>query len=75
MRLSNVEEEVSTHDTSIIVLEETVDDVEEEITTLQVVNNDILHRLTVIEETVISKILLFVIYATALHSFPKYQSL
>ena len=37
------------------VLEETVDDVEEGLTALQVVNNDILDRVTALEEAVISE--------------------
>ena len=57
LRLWNIEEEVSTHDTSINILEESVDDVQEGITDLQVVNNDILDRLTVVEEAVISKLI------------------
>ena len=50
--------ELDTLTDKMLVLEESVDDVEEGITDLQVVNNDILDRLTVLEDAVISKILL-----------------
>ena len=50
-RVTSLEEDVSTQDaviempeTSMLALEESVDDVEEGITALQVVNNDILDR-------------------------------
>ena len=57
--LSNIEEDVSMHDASITVLAEAVDDVEEGITALHVVTNDILDRLAVVEEVVIGRILVY----------------
>ena len=67
IRLANVDEEVQTHDTDITNLDETmtmlqvsmsdlediVDSVEDDVTALNVENDEIQQRLTVLEETLI----------------------
>ena len=66
VKLANVDEEVQTHDTDIVNLDETmsdlediVDSVDDDVTALNVENDEMQQRLTVLEEAVVGMFIFF----------------